>query len=52
VAAAREPRLAPALIEALGGARWLRERRRVVPAGVEQALRRLEASDGAAQERG
>jgi GT2 family glycosyltransferase len=44
VAVAREPRLAPAFIQALGGARWVLERRRVVPFDVEQALRQLGAS--------
>jgi GT2 family glycosyltransferase len=42
VAVAREPGLAPALIEAVGGVRWALGRRRVVPVGVELALRRLE----------
>jgi N-acetylglucosaminyl-diphospho-decaprenol L-rhamnosyltransferase len=42
VAVAREPGLARGLIDALGGARWALGRRRVVPVGVELALRRLE----------
>jgi GT2 family glycosyltransferase len=41
-AVAREPGLAPALIDAFGGARWALGRRRVAPVNVELALRRLE----------
>jgi GT2 family glycosyltransferase len=41
-AALRDPRLAPALPEAVLGAAWALRRRRVVPAHVEAALARIE----------
>jgi GT2 family glycosyltransferase len=41
-AVARRPGLAPGLFDAVAGARWALGCRRVVPVGVELALRRLE----------
>jgi GT2 family glycosyltransferase len=39
--AARDPRLAPALLDALRGAAWIVRHRRVVPEHVEAALARI-----------